>query len=481
MTRSPAHPARRDRGAAMLLMLLAILAMGATLLVGVFGTSGGLSTREREELQILEQARRAVLAHLASPDMDTSGRRLGELRLFPDLPIAAGGGADATEPNYDGQAEAAGCATRTWAPGSALTALSTAAASARCFGRLPWRELGLSLSQAQIDETSGLVPWIVASPNLATSAACLANLNPMVAQTAYSGYACPTALPYPWITVVDEHGNVLSNRVAFALIVPGPPLSGQTRGPTALPSAYLDRVQVGGTCPAPCVPGLYDNAAYTHADGTPTVLIRGMPSGARSHRASYFGAGYEFNDRLIYVTVDEYFSYIESRARRELLRRLLAFRTANGFLPYAAAFNSATGSCVAGLRFGHPPAQTGSCVAGDFLSLPLWFTDGGWQRYFVYAVSSRCVRGSNACNAPGLVVGARNDVNSLLVAPGAPVVVAPFAASKSGVQTPLIGALPSANPADYLDSVENAGGTADVFELTSSQPAPGNDRLDIVE
>ncbi len=471
----------RQRGAAMLLLLLSLIALSATLMVSALGLNASLSVYEREARQILEQSKRAILVYLSSADLESTGRRLGEFRLFPDLPIATGGGADTSEPIYDGLAEVLGCATRTWLPGAALTPVSTAGASARCFGRLPWRDLGLSLPSADIDETSGLVPWLIVSPNLASSIACLRDLNPLMAASNYSGYACPSAVPYPWISVVDERGNLLSDRVAFALILPGPALSGQVRSNTAPPSAYLDRVSIDASCPLPCVPGLYDNAAYTHADGTPTVLIRSTPSGRATERIGYYGNAYEFNDRLIYVTVDEYLAVMESRARREVLTRLRNYRSSHGYFPYASAFNTVQGDCVIGLRFGHLPTLAGTCLPGQELVMPGWFTDAGWQRYFVYSSSARCVLLNNACNAPGLSVGAQNNINALILGPAAAITSAPFAAAKSAAQTPLIGVSTSASPADYLDSVENAAGLADVFETTVSQPPPANDRLDIVE
>lgn len=470
-----------ERGAAVLLLILSMIALTATLLVTSVGLRGALSNYDREAREILEQSKSAVLAYLSSADLDASGRRLGELRLFPDLPIAPGSGVDAVEPSYDGIAETGGCAQRTWLPGAALVPVSTAGASARCFGRLPWRNLGITLPSAEIDQNSGLVPWLIVSPNLAASLACMRDLNPLVGSSVYGGYSCPSALPYPWITIVDERGNVLSDRVAFALILPGPELAGQTRTASAPPSAYLDRVLISASCPVPCVPGLYDNAGYTHADGSPTVLIRGTPSGPAAARISYYGNDYEFNDRLIYVTVDEYFATMEMRARREALSQLRSYRSTHGFFPFASALNTVQGDCVAGLRFGHLPTQVGNCVAGDELPMPAWFNDAGWQRYLVYSSSPRCVRGNAACNAPGLTVDAQNNINALIIAPSAAITSAPFAASKNAVQTPLIGLLPSANAADYLDSIENAAGMADVFESTRSQSAPGNDRLDIVE
>ncbi len=473
--------ASRQRGAAMLLLILSLLALGTTLLVTSVSLPGVLYGSDREARQILEQARSALLIYLSSADLDSTGRRLGEFRLFPDLPIATGSGADAVEPSYDGITELAGCAQRTWLPGAVLSPVAASGASARCFGRLPWKDLGLTLPSPEVNETSGLVPWVILSPNLVTTVSCLRDLNPLIANAVYSGYSCPSGLPYPWITVVDERGNVLSDRVAFALILPGPSLAGQVRSNAAPPSAFLDRVSIDATCPAPCIPGTYDNAGYTHADGIPTVLIRATPSGPSTTRINYYGNNHQFNDRLVYVTVDEYLSAMEARARREVLTRLRAYRSARGYFPFASAFDTVQGDCVAGLRFGHLPSQVGTCVAGDELTMPGWFNDAGWQRYFVYSTSARCVRGNTNCNAPGLSVGAQNNINALLFGPSAAITGAPFAASKNALQTPLIGASLSANAADYLDSIENAAGLVDVFESTLSQPSPGNDRLEIVE
>ena len=476
-----ARPLRRQSGAAFLLFILGLIGVlsVAALSAGRFASSAQLQLQESQT--ILEQSKKALLAHLTAPDLGGSARRLGELQLFPDLPLAAGSGNDSTEPNYDGLAETAGCATRTWTPGAALTPVSASGASARCFGRLPWQELGLSVSQAAITPDSGLVPWVVLSPNLAVASACLQNLNPLTASISYVSYGCPSALPYPWITVVDERGNVISNRVAFAMIIPGTALSTQTRGAGAPPSAYLDRVVIGAGCPAPCVPGTYDNAAYNHADGTPTVLIKGALSGPQSMRIDYYGVAYEFNDRLVYVTVDEYFAELEARARLQLLKVLKAYKTAKGYYPFAAALSDTSGDCQVGLRLGHPAIGVGTCNAGDELAMPNWWIAGGWHNYFVYAASPRCIVGNTACNGPGLTVTSRTDVNAIVIAPRIAITSAPFAASRLLAQTPWLGGVLSANAADYLDSIENAAGAVDVFESTLGAPAPNNDRLDIVE
>lgn len=458
------------------LTTLAIMAAGAAMVQGLPGA-------DRDAERLLAEARRAVIAHLSQPDVPLNaadaGRRLGEWRLTPDLPVAAGGGEDAVEPSYDGLAETGGCATRAWVPGQPLQPVAASGAAARCFGRLPWRTLGVALPDADVagNDVAGAVPWVVLSPNLAAGAACLPNLNPLMLSVAWGGYGCPAAVPHPWLRVVDERGNLLSDRVAFAVILPGPPHAGQVRGPAAGPGAWLDSLTVAPGCLAPCVPGTYDNAGYAHADAQPTTLVRGPRPGTAVDRTTNHVAPVRFNDRLVYVTADELFEALAARARTELDRRLRDVRTAAGHFPWAAPFGSAAGDCVPGVRFGHPAV---TCATGPVAALPAWLTGAGWHRWFVYAVSSRCVQGSAACNAPGLTVGARNDVNALLIEPGRAIRNPPFAPSRLLAQQPLNGLLTSALPADFLDSVQNASND-DVFEPVPVPSASNNDRLAIVQ
>jgi hypothetical protein len=75
-------------------------------------------------------------------------------------------------------------------------------------------------------------------------------------------------------------------------------------------------------------------------------------------------------------------------------------------------------------------------------------------------------------------VGSNNAVNAVLLAPGLPVTSPPYVVARANAQTPLTGQILSINPADYLDSIENAGGAVDVFDATALQPYPNNDRLE---
>jgi hypothetical protein len=470
---------RRQQGVVFYLVIVALAASMATLTFALSGAGSLQESRTHQADRILQDTRRSILAYLAGADIDPSGRRLGEWRLFADLPIAAGGGVDASEPNYDGTAEIAGCATRTWVVGQALTPVSASGAAARCFGRLPWRSLGLAIPDAG-DDPDSFVPWIFVSPNLASDSTCQPNLHPTALGQPYTGFNCLGGMPYPWISVRDERGNVISDRIAIAIILPGNALPGQLRGPGAGPAAYLDRVVVAAGCSAPCQPGIYNNADYGHADNLPTTLIQASGDAAAAERKGFYAMPYSFNDRVAYITIDELMSKLESRARQEIKRRLNAFKIARGYYPNASDLGSGTGLCNSSQRFGRLPLIQGSCPAADIVSLPAWLTDAGWHRYFIYSVSARCISGNSACNAPGLTVAGNNAVNAVLMSPGVPITNPPFVVARAGAQMPLMGQMLSVNPADYLDTLENAGGAVDVFEATTLQLFPNNDLLEIL-
>src|SRR5580692_6005744 len=207
------HP---QQGAAALLLILTMIVILTIVLAPrltlwqVHNAAGGRG------YQTLMDAKAAILAHAANPGADmVAGRRLGQISLTPDLPVLAGSG-------YDGLSKP-GCASRTWAPGQALIDPTLQAPlNVRCFGRFPWLSFGLP-GPSTPDDQLGEVPWIFMSANLVVGAGCLANLNPLMLSSTYTG-GCTTSVPFPWLRVVDARGNLLSSEVAIVLILPGPPV-----------------------------------------------------------------------------------------------------------------------------------------------------------------------------------------------------------------------------------------------------------------
>jgi hypothetical protein len=465
-TASTPGPHHQQGAAALLLILTMIVILTIVLaprltLWQVHNAAGGRG------YQRLIDAKAAILAHAANPGADTvvtvPPRRLGQISLTPDLPVLPGSG-------YDGLSKTTpagkpGCATRTWAPGQALTDPASAVPlDVRCFGRFPWLSFGLP-GPSTPDDQLGEVPWIFMSANLVVNSNCFTNLNPLMLSSAYTTGGCVTSsVPFPWLRVVDARGNLLSSEVAIVLILPGPPVqNGQTRSAPIdhAPSAYLEGLTVAAGCPAPCVPGTYNNAAYTVASGSNWTFIDAPSSTSLGPPPAYYATPFQFNDHLIYITASEYFEAMEQRARLAVLATLSAFRAVNGYLPYSGDSTPLSSSCTSpyshlGLLPQGSSPQPLTCGGGVALNYKAWLIAAGWGNYFIYAVDPGCTQGAPAqCLAPSLRLGgAAQRYNAVLFSPGRAIQSVPYA-SKGAPQTPL-GVSHLLN--DFLDSAGNLTG-----------------------
>jgi hypothetical protein len=420
--------------------------------------------------QILIDTKVAILAHAGNPGADpVPGRRLGQISLTPDLPISAG-------TSFDGQSKA-GCATRTWVPGQPLVDPNTYGTplNVRCFGRFPWLSYGLP-GPSTADDLEGEIPWMFISANLVVGAACLVNMNPLMLSSGYTG-GCGTAVPFPWLRVVDGRGNLLSSEVAIVLILPGSPINNaqaRTVPNDRSPSAYLEGLTISAGCPAPCVPGTYDNSLYTVVNGLAWTFVGAPASTDLSPPPAYYAQPFAFNDRLIFITASEYFEAMEQRAQLAARATLSQFRATNGYLPYSGDNPSTplATTCALKSRLGLLPAAP-NC--GGAIAYPAWYSAAGWGSYFIYAVDAGCVASATAprCLVPSLRLGAAAArYNAVLFSPGRAIRNAPYAASKGAAQAPL----GSGSLADFLDSAVNVGGPP--FDAAGTPPTVSyNDRL----
>jgi hypothetical protein len=326
----------------------------------------------------------------------------------------------------------------------------------------------------------GEVPWIFMSANLVVGVGCMPNMNPLMLSSLYTG-GCGSTVPFPWLRVVDDRGNLLSSEVAIVLILPGPPVTGgqaRTAPIDHSPAAYLEGLTVAAGCPAPCVPGTYNNASYTVASGLAWTFIAAPSSTSLGPSAGYYAQPFAFNDRLIYITASEYFEAMEQRARLAALKTLNTFRTAYTYLPYSGDNPSTpfATSCAAQSRFGLLPVAA-NCGGAAALNYPLWYSDAGWGKYFVYAVASSCVASAppaTRCLAPTtLQVGAQH-YNAVLFSPGRAIQNAPFAPPKGAAQAPV----GSGSLKDFLDSAANVNVTGLPFDAAGTPPSANyNDRM----
>lgn len=340
---------KEQRGAALLVALVILIFGGLFTLLPKWLETSVASAKEKQSSSILISTRDALLGFSVSA---LNGYRPGDMP-FPDALSK-----NEAPRNYDGKADTGGCVDRSKSDGT----LITSGENMRCLGRLPWRDLGQQLPDDSENDPTGVMPWYAVSANLVDP--CLKSINSGVLNLLYPGSYppdCPgtptdSQLPHPWLTIRDAQGNVFSDRVAFIVILPGPPIGTQIRSPSPnLGGAkeYLDTyvVRVNSTgCPngatTPCV---FRN------DDLDNDFIVGDPNDPKN----------TFNDRLLYVTIDELLVAAEKRALTEAAAQLRTFYRNSGassvqrYYPYASKLGDSYFNCQKDLRQGHLPANNG--------------------------------------------------------------------------------------------------------------------------
>ncbi len=227
-------------------------------------------------------------------------------------------------------------------------------------GRLPWAgdvspcpRIGLHID---VHDGAGEGLWYAVSRNLVTRGYG----GPINTDIGSAGSTI-----HPWITLRDAEGEVIADPatgkalpIAAVIIAPGAALAGQDRSAVAPPSVdYLDSIDVQTTT--------YSNA---DADGCPDSLVApcgSSPGGEEFIVYPHFRELGVFNDRLVYITVDELMRAVEGRVLGEAAIALNAYRLAYGVYPWLA-------------RLDNPRAVSGAASSGggSFMSdLSANFTD----------------------------------------------------------------------------------------------------------
>lgn len=268
-----------------LLVFAVILLVGSTYLLTVsLNSSSNRFNRYEITYDYLKEAKQALIG-FAVYHPDNPG-----LLPFPDR---NGDG------NYDGNSDCT----------------AGAVSNSLLLGRIPWQgqgnpciapQTGLNIQSV---DYSGQEIWYAVSKNLVYESPDYPFVSPAILNRNSD-----------WITVRDQNANVLSNRVAFVVFSPGIALTGQDRSATApAASNYLDSVTIGGTT--------YSNAdtdqdyiIYPESDFTPDTAD-------------------SFNDKLIYVTIDELMERIEKRAMNELTTVLTSYHSSQGAFPWLNNFS----------------------------------------------------------------------------------------------------------------------------------------------
>jgi len=419
-----------------LIMLLFVMALAS---VGFIFSSLEPSTirleRDKKTEEVLQQAKSALIG------WSVSHPEYPGILPFPDR---------GTDGNYDGSSDCVNTAITPLAYAHLIGKLPYNNQTTPCVGTVAGSGLAMGLKESEGEDL-----WYAVSRNLIRTTAAVATvINPSIADT-------PT---YPWLVVRDKSGQVISSRVAAVIIAPGLPIGTQNRaGGLAGAGAYLDTVVISGTT--------YSNADYAVANED-FILGEDMRNVPPSHPT--YQQPYQFNDRLIYITIDELMLALEKRVAREVAAVMRNYYLAsevvpgNRYYPYAAELGEPTHLCDEGRLTGALPvvnAASGCTHPNPGFTLPNWFTESSWQDYFYYAVSNDCSYATPGCVTGGITVGAQANVHALLISTGAAI----------GAQ-----ARPSSNISDYLDSIENADGDGVFDAVGTPLSSTYNDRSLIV-
>jgi hypothetical protein len=173
----------------------------------------------------------------------------------------------------------------------------------------------------------------------------------------------------PWFVVRDRNGAVISNRVAAVIMAPGSPSATQDRsGGIADANQYLDKiVMADGT--------QYKNYGYQASGITPVqefiigddfrVVAKNDPAYKNQAIEPYY-----YNDKLVYITIDELMYALEKRVLMEAKTALNTYYATNSYYPFAAGLGSATNQnqCTQGNLRGllpvmPPSPHTCTCTA----------------------------------------------------------------------------------------------------------------------
>ena len=299
--RSCSGTGRNQSGAALLVFLLLIVVSASTLLLTRLNAAIKNSIYSPATSNALEEAKVSLLSWAVNHPFNPG-----------TLPMPDRNG----DSNYDGDADCFN--------GTITTSL--------LLGKLPWRGMpspckdAASLSGLSVFATdrSGEHLWYAVSPNLVYESPDYPFVSP--------GLLNKTT---DWITVRDANGNIVSDRVAFVVIASGPAMSpyadcdglsyvGQDRSGTA-PDAgnYLDSVTIDTTT--------YSNADYDQdfIAYTNSIITNGDTTQELCD---------QFNDQLVFVTIDELMAAVSKRVLNETANVLTAWHNANGALPWLAPF-----------------------------------------------------------------------------------------------------------------------------------------------
>lgn len=318
----------QQSGAALLLAVFTLTLIALAYAVRSLNYNDLHALDDRKTEQVLAEAKASLIS------WSVNHPYIPGLMPYPDRNADAGG--------YDGLSDCPGGAT----------------SYTHLIGQLPWRagdynncSTFLKGLGKEFKDGSNEHLWYAVSKNLVHIYSPSGNpiINPSIIDSPPYG---------AWLSVYDKNGALISDKVAVVIMSPGSSLGGQDRsGGVAGANNYLDAytLQAGG--------GAKSNRTYTVANED--FFLGENSRGVRSDNSVY-QQPYYFNDRLVYITIDELMSEIEKRVSGEVRLALERYYINSSptpsarYYPYAAIPGSASNpnQCITGNMQGLLPTVT---------------------------------------------------------------------------------------------------------------------------
>jgi hypothetical protein len=386
----------KQQGLALILFLITALTVaGGSFFITAQRIKNSSIQTDTTTYKALAAAKQTLVAYSIgyAPDDVTQSEELGRLP-YPDRSSDPGG--------LDGMSD---CLSYGTTPGP-INNLSL------LIGRLPW--LGTeppcpgpnSPINFDLRDSAGERLWYAVAPHMV----------PNLDNALFSPDILDPDAPNQWITLYDENGLV-SDRIAFIVISAGTAHTGQNRNSNTI-SDYLDSYTV---------PGVGNINNYD----TDLTFVKAAKSD-------------NFNDKLIYVTIDELMPLIQKRILLNIRNLLTTYQTTHGFYPHPAPLGLPSYNCDTTISPSGGFIATFNTGTNACTYTPATITLNPnlvpWQPYIIYEPRMDCMEGNNPnCNnqAGGLTLDGVDNKDMILIS--------------SGFHT-----LPStANRADYLDEAIN--------------------------
>jgi hypothetical protein len=361
-----------QKGVVLILMMFILGLATAAYILKTLNTSNLQFEQNDKTYQALKEAKTALIAWaVAHP-------KIPGLMPYPDRNTDPG--------RYDGFSDCPGDAT----------------AHKHLIGRLPWKGGDYNHCAYLLD---GLGKRFVDGDNEPLWYAVSRNLvhiyEPTEDPIVNPGIISTTAR---WLKVLDRHGNLISDRVAVVIISPGVALAGQNRsGSAPNPDKYLDGMKIGANS--------YSNADYDQDDED---FVMGEDSRYVSDLDTSIQKPYYFNDKLIYITIDELMHALEKRALQEARQQLTNYylasdaSTDNRFYPYAATLGDVGNMCRESKLSGFLPiylhTASAYCTSSQSCTVGFPATKVAFSASLPFDYSSHtgaCTHEGNVCSCSG--------------------------------------------------------------------------------